>query len=130
MPEWFEIPESIEDYARNCRELALWVDQEQEEIRGFISLKQTSKYTVEIYVMGVLKPYHRREIGQSLFQAAYQYAKEMSYEFLQVKTVQFGKYLEYDKTNQFYKAIGFRELECLPLWDEENPCQLYVMAVN
>ena len=26
LPEWFEIPESREMYAKNCREIPLWVD--------------------------------------------------------------------------------------------------------
>ena len=32
---------------------------------------------------------------------------------------------------EFYQKIGFRELECMDgLWDEANPCQVYVMAVK
>ncbi len=130
LPEWFEMPESIRDYATNCRELPLWVEQKEEEIRGLISLKETSDYTVEVYVMGVLKAFHREGIGRKLFEVAYEYAKEKGYEFVQVKTVQMGKYPDYDKTNSFYKGVGFRELECLPLWDEANPCQVYVMSVK
>ena len=31
----------------------------------------------------------------------------------------------------FYQSIGFRELECMEgLWDEANPCQVYVMAIR
>lgn len=42
-----------------------------------------------------------------------------------------GCYAYYDRTNAYYKALGFRELECFPtLWDEQNPCQIYVMAVK
>ena len=42
-----------------------------------------------------------------------------------------GKYADYDKTNLFYKSLGFREFELFPtLWDEHNPCQIYVMAVK
>ena len=41
-----------------------------------------------------------------------------------------GRYPEYDDTNRFYQRLGFLEFECIPtLWDEQNPCQIYVMAL-
>jgi len=41
-----------------------------------------------------------------------------------------GKYEAYDKTNRFYLALGFKEFEVFPnLWDEWNPCQVYIMAI-
>ena len=37
---------------------------------------------------------------------------------------------EYDDTNMFYLSLGFKELEVFPtLWDENNPRQIYVMAI-
>lgn len=39
-------------------------------------------------------------------------------------------YEDYDNTNRFYLALGFKEFEVFPtLWDEWNPCQVYVMAL-
>lgn len=33
--------------------------------------------------------------------------------------------------NRFYLAVGFQEFEVFPmLWDECNPCQIYVMALK
>lgn len=52
------------------------------------------------------------------------------YDFLQVKTVKMGMYKEYDRTNLFYKSLGFKELEVLDIWDENNPCQVYIMKVD
>lgn len=53
------------------------------------------------------------------------------YSFMQVKTVQMGRYDSYDKTNLFYQSMGFQEFEVFPtLWDEWNPCQIYVMALK
>ena len=41
-----------------------------------------------------------------------------------------GKYKEYDIANAFYEKLGFKELECFPnLWDEWNPCQVYVKHI-
>jgi len=130
LPEWFEIPESRTVYAKTCKELPFWADMEQNTARGCIALKETSKYAVELYVMGVLKEYQRQGIGRGLFDAFYKYAKEKRYEFIQVKTVREGMYPEYDLTNAFYQKIGFKQLECMEdLWDAANPCQVYVMAV-
>ena len=57
-------------------------------------------------------------------------AKLKGYSFMQVKTVQMGKYKEYDETNRFYLSLGFKEFEVFPtLWDEWNPCQVYVMGL-
>lgn len=131
LPEWFEIPESRISYAKECRVLPFWADMESEITRGFIVMKETSKYAVEICVMGVKREYHRLGIGRKLFEASYQYAKRQGYEFIQVKTVREGMYPDYDLTNAFYQKVGFRELECMEeLWDEANPCQVYVMAVK
>ena len=42
-----------------------------------------------------------------------------------------GRYEDYDKTNLFYGALGFKEFEVFPtLWGERNPCQIYVMALK
>ena len=72
----------------------------------------------------------RRGIGTKLFDAVKQYARRAGYSFLQVKTVQMGKYEDYDRTNLFYRSLGFKEFEVFPdLWDEANPCQIYVMGV-
>lgn len=130
LPEWFEVPESRASYAKTCRESLFWVDTEGQVIRGFIALKETSKYAAEICVMGVKKEYQRMGIGKKLFHTCYSYAKEEGYEFIHVKTVREGMYPDYDQTNSFYQKVGFRELECMEgLWDEANPCQVYVMAV-
>ncbi len=102
----------------------------ENEKGGFLYLKPTGKDTVEIAVMGVLKEYHRKGIGKALFESAKKKVKENGYSFIQVKTVQMGKYEDYDNTNRFYISLGFKELEVFPtLWDEWNPCQIYVMAV-
>lgn len=131
LPEWFEIPESRTDYAKSCRDIPLWADMEEDAARGFIALKETSQYAAEVCVMGVKKEYHRLGIGRKLFGAFYSYAKKNQYEFIQVKTVREGIYPNYDMTNMFYQKIGFRELECMEgLWDESNPCQVYVMVVR
>ena len=81
--------------------------------------------------MGVLKEFHRQGIGRELFLKAKESATGKGYSFLQVKTVRMGMYEDYDNTNRFYLALGFKEFEVFPLlWDEDNPCQIYVMSLK
>lgn len=131
LPEWFGLPDSTAEYVRNSGRLPFWTAECAGEILGFIVLKETAPQTGEIYVMGIRPQYHRYGLGRKLFDALYHYAKDQGYRFLQVKTVQDGHYPEYDKTNGFYRSLGFTELECLPkLWDPWNPCQIYIMNIQ
>ena len=131
LPDWFGLPEAREEYIEKSVKQPFFAAFDGENAVGFLYLAETGKDTAELYVMGVLKEYHRRGVGKMLFAAAKQRAKELGYSFLQVKTVQMGKYPEYDATNRFYLALGFGEFEVFPtLWDERNPCQIYVMSLK
>lgn len=130
LPDWFGLPESTKRYIEDSRRMPFWAWIENGSALGFIALKETSPYTAEIYVMGVLPEYHHKGIGKELFRALEEYAKQHGYSFLQLKTVESGHYEEYDRTNAFYRSMGFKELECLPtVWDEWNPCQIYVKNI-
>lgn len=127
---WFEVPESREAYIRDSTDKDFFCAFENGKPVGFLYLKQTGSATVELAVMGVLQPYHRKGVGRALFEKAKETAREKGYAFMQVKTVLMGKYEDYDKTNLFYISLGFKELEVFPtLWDEDNPCQIYIMAL-
>ena len=131
LPDWFGIPEAREEYIEKSVKQPFFAAFDGENAVGFLYLGETGRDTAELYVMGVLKEYHRRGVGKMLFAAAKQRAKELGYSFLQVKTVQMGKYEEYDRTNRFYLSCGFKEFEVFPtLWDEWNPCQIYVLSLN
>ena len=130
LPEWFGIPEAREAYIAESKGNPFFCALDGETPVGFLCLKETGRHTVELAVMGVRKEYHRKGIGRALFDAAKKEAKKQGYSFIQVKTVQMGKYAEYDDTNRFYLTLGFKELEVFPtLWDEWNPCQIYIMAI-
>lgn len=49
-------------------------------------------------------------IGSILYDAYEDMAKKLGYIYSQVKTVQMGHYKEYDITNHFYIAMGYKEL--------------------
>ena len=131
LTEWFEVEESREQYIADCADWIFLAAKEDGKPVGFLCLKETGKATVEVAVMGVLKEFQRSGVGRRLVEKAKEIAASEGYSFLQVKTVQMGKYEDYDKTNLFYLSCGFQEFEVFPtLWDEENPCQVYVMALG
>ncbi|MBQ6595417.1 MAG: GNAT family N-acetyltransferase [Clostridia bacterium] len=127
---WFEVDESREKYIEDCADWAFFAAREDGRYVGFLCLKETGSATVELAVMGVLRDHHRRGVGRALFEKARQAAAEAGYSFMQVKTVRMGVYEDYDITNRFYRSLGFQEFEVIPeLWGEDNPCQIYVMAL-
>ena len=130
LPDWFGIPEAREEYIEGSPDHIFFCAYDEDKPVGFLYIKETGKDTAELAVMGVLKEYHRQGIGRALFEHAKAAAREAGYSFLQVKTVQMGRYEDYDNTNKFYLSLGFKEFEVFPtLWDEWNPCQIYVMAL-
>ena len=131
LPDWFGVPESREAYIRESGSQLFYAAYDEGLPVGFICLKETGRDTAELAVLGVLKEYHRKGIGRELFLKAKESAAGKGYSFLQVKTVKMGMYEDYDDTNRFYIALGFKEFEVFPLlWDEKNPCQVYVMALK
>lgn len=127
LTDWFGISDSRDMYIRDSLDkvfLAVFVNDRP---AGFLAMKATSKYCAEIFVMGLMKKYHGLGLGSRLIKAFEDLAGTLSFSYAQVKTVKRGIYEDYDKTNDFYKAMAYKELECIPsLWDENNPCQIYV----
>ena len=89
-------------------------------------------YSVNASVPKTLIPCIVNTVGNTpRFEAAKEIAVKHGYAFLQVKTVQMGRCEEYDRTNLFYQSLGFKEFEVFPtLWDEHNPCQIYIMSLK
>ncbi len=130
LPDWFEVEQTREAYIAQSAGQPFFAATADGAPIGFLCLKPTGDATVEVAVMGVLRAYHRKGVGRALFEAARAYAREAGFAFMQVKTVQMGRYPDYDDTNRFYISLGFRQFEVFPLlWDEANPCQVYVMGL-
>ena len=128
--DWFEVDESREKYIAESAGQTFIAAEENNEYVGFLCLKETGRETVDLAVMGVLREFHRSGIGMQLFEEAKKTAKAQGYEFMQVKTVKMGVYEDYDRTNRFYLACGFKELEVInEIWGDDNPCQIYVMSL-
>ncbi len=129
LPDWFGLPESIKKYIEDSKSLPLWLASVGEESVGFVTLSQSSEECAELHCMGVKMKYHHQGIGTLLYKELEQYAKK-SFDYIQVKTVEEGRYKEYDQTVAFYKRMGFVKLEVFPaLWDKNNPCLIMIKRI-
>ena len=132
LPSWFGNEPAIVDYTNQVRDmpfLAAFVDSSSV---GFMAVKEHNQYTAEICVMGILSDYHRQGIGRKLIRWCEEYCEATGKEFLTVKTLDESRASKsYDKTRQFYLAVGFKPLEMFPLhWDKDNPCLFLVKCIN
>ncbi len=132
LPEWFGIPEATQMYINESCNQPFFAAMEEAEPVGFISMKVNNQYTAEVFVMGILREYHKRGIGRALFDKVYTWAKNNGYEYLQVKTLDASHPdVHYTGTRNYYLSMGFRPLECIPeLWGEENPCLIMVQHIK
>jgi ribosomal protein S18 acetylase RimI-like enzyme len=128
LPDWFAIEAAIVHYATEIDDLPTLLACAAERVIGFVSLKQHTPYSAEIYVMGVLPEAHRQGIGRALINQAQDGLKLRGVEYLQVKTLgPSHPDANYARTRRFYEAVGFRPLEEFKqLWDEHNPCLIMV----
>lgn len=130
LPEWFGIPESTQAYIEEAKDLRVWAAYQESDVVGFISLSYSSEDCAEIDCLGVKKSFQGQGIGRELITTIEREAvKQVDY--LQVKTVAEGSNKDYDRTNVFYRSLGFKKLEIFPqLWDLKNPCQILIKKIN
>mgnify|MGYP003094016417 CR=1 FL=1 len=125
MPEWFGIPESTQAYIEGATTLQVWA-----ALTGFVSLSYSSADCAEIDCLGVKKSYQGRKIGSQLLATLEREARK-KVDYLQVKTVAEGSNKDYDRTNVFYRSLGFKKLEIFPqLWGSQNPCQILIKKLE
>lgn len=129
LPEWFGIPESTQAYIEGAKDLQVWAAFQESNLLGFVSLSYSSEDCAEIDCLGVKKAHQGRGIGRELITTIEREAvKQVDY--LQVKTVAEGSNKDYDRTNVFYRSVGFKKLEIFPqLWDPQNPCQILIKKI-
>lgn len=130
LSQWFEIKESRDKYIEDLEDQLFLAYFHGSDPLGFIALKKTGDRTLEISVMGVIKNMHRQGIGSKLLKASMNLAKDRGFLFLQVKTLKSGLDDGYDKTNLFYRSMGFSEFELIEdLWGKDNPCLIYILGL-
>lgn len=128
LPDWFGIPEAKAAYIAGCDALPMFAATVEGDAAGFISLRRHTEFAAEVYVIGVMRRFHRRGIGKTLMDSAVQWAKAEHLAFLTVKTLApANPNPDYAATRRFYEAVGFLPVEVFPtLWDAHNPCLLMV----
>jgi len=128
LPDWFGIEQAILKYEQEIEHLPTFLAKGNQQVVGFLSLKQHTPFSAEIYVMGVHPVLHHQGIGRKLVACAEYHARGMSIEYVQVKTLGPSAADEnYARTRLFYQALGYRPLEELTqIWDENNPCLILV----
>lgn len=130
LPEWFGIPESTQAYIEGAKDLQVWAAYQESNLAGFVSLSYSSEDCAEIDSLGVKKAYQGRGIGSQLL-ATLESEANKNVDFLQVKTVTEGSNKDYDRTNVFYRSLGFKKLEIFPqLWGPQNPCQILIKKID
>lgn len=130
LPEWFGIPESTQAYIEEAKDLRVWAAYQESDVVGFIGLSYSSEDCAEIDCLGVKKAHQGRGIGSQLL-ATLESEACKKVDYLQVKTVAEGSNKDYDRTNVFYRSLGFKKLEIFPqLWDPQNPCQILIKKIN
>ena len=130
LPEWFGIPESTQAYIEGAKDLQVWAAYQEKDLAGFVSLSYSSEDCAEIDCLGVKKSYQGRGIGSQLL-ATLESEANKNVDFLQVKTVAEGSNKDYDRTNDFYRGLGFKKLEIFPqLWGPQNPCQILIKKIG
>jgi len=132
IPEWFGLEEATLMYKKKIEDQITFVAYDGELAVGFLGIAQHFDKSYEIYVMGVLKKYHRQGIGRLLVVESEEYIRTKGAgAYLQVKTLS-GSHPDkgYAKTRAFYEAMGFVPLEEFKtLWDENNPCLVYIKSL-
>ena len=130
LPEWFGIPESTQAYIEGSKDLQVWAAYQEGDLLRFVSLSYSSEDCAEIDCLGVKKAYQGRGIGSQLLATLESEARK-NVDYLQVKTVAEGSNKDYDRTNVFYRSLGFKKLEIFPqLWGPQNPCQILIKKMG
>ena len=128
-PEGFEIPESPKAYIEGAKDLQVWAAFQESNLLGFVSLSYSSEDCAEIDCLGIKKAHQGRGVGSQLLATLESEARK-NVDYLQVKTVAEGSNKDYDRTNVFYRSVGFKKLEIFPqLWDPQNPCQILIKKI-
>jgi XTP/dITP diphosphohydrolase len=137
LPDWFGIPEAIDQFCREVRDLRMWVARTKDkvgndEVAGLVTLLQHFPVTAELHLIAIRAEHHREGLGQQLLAAVEEHLKRKATRVLTVKTLApSAGDRHYARTHRFYAAEGFVPLEVFPLlWDEENPCLLMAKVLR
>jgi XTP/dITP diphosphohydrolase len=132
LPDWFGIPEAIDQFCREVRALRMWVARAGDEVAGLATVLQHFPVTAELHLIAIRAEHHRAGLGERLLAEVEAHLRKKATRLLTVKTLapSAGDRL-YARTHRFYAAQGFVPLEVFPtLWNEENPCLLMAKVLR
>ena len=131
LPEWFGIPEALEEYVATAERIDMLACRSGGRVVAFVTLRKTSDAACEIVAMGVMRASHRLGYGRALVLAAEEWTRERGCRFLHVKTLGASHpSTYYAATRRFYDAVGFAPLEELDGFWPGNPCLIMVKTVR
>jgi ribosomal protein S18 acetylase RimI-like enzyme len=132
LPDWFGIPEAIENYVSDVKTMPMLACRRNDQVVGLVALNRVSDATVDMHVIGVLQPFHGQGIGTALVAAAADHAKAEGAKLLSVKTL--GPSHPdpcYARTRRFYRSAGFLPLEEFKdFFGKGMPCLVMVRPLD
>lgn len=131
VPEWFGIESALLDYVKASERWPTWFAIAGGVPVGFITIHTHFAESSEIHCIAARPEWHRRGVGRALVRHAEDVLRSQGVRFLQVKTLSPRRACEhYDRTREFYLAMGFVPLEEFPLlWGERNPALQLVKSL-
>lgn len=128
LPLWFGRPKANKHYCKEVKKYSFIKIILKDQVIGFISIKENSLFVSELYVLGILKKYHRQGIGTKAIKFIAQLLKKRKIKYLEVKTLDKSKKSkEYEKTRLFYVKLGFIPLDILENeWGTNNPALIMI----
>ncbi len=129
LPEWFGIESATQAYIDQAAIDPTWLitPANQVDAAGFITVhSHFEKMSAEIHCLAVRPEQHRQSLGQQLIRFVEDDLRDKGYHYLQVKTLGPSRPdPNYDRTRQFYLALGFTPLEEFKdLWPGNPALQL------
>ena len=131
LPDWFGIPEAVDDYAKDVVSMPMWGASVGGRTVGFVALAVHTPFAGEIHVMGVEREFHGGGIGRALIEAGQAHLRASRHRYLTVKTLSPRREsAQYAATRAFYERVGFVPLEEFPdLWGPANPCLMMIKSL-
>ena len=132
LPQWFGIESALIQYVKDIDVMPTFISRHAEQIVGFLTIRKHNSISAEIHVIAILPDHHRQGIGSALLAQTEEWLKSDGVEYLQVKTLGSSRPdINYEKTRQFYEALGFLPLEEFEtLWGEGLPCLQMVKKLS
>lgn len=131
LPDRFGNQRVVELIVKEAPLLSMLGARDGDDYVGMMTVKRQTPQTIEIRALGVMPDRHRQGIGRALIQEVESYAIQQGAVLLSLKTVgPSDPNPIYQNTRAFYDALGFIQVEELPLWGPDAACLLMVKSLR